>query len=130
MIPPPSHVAQVWLLTDETLAVHFPCEGPHGHTIHLSGDVYGLTCLLQVLRERQKEGPYTVGRESTPTQWQIDRAIRKIKLTTGEEAPPKLDVRRLSRADREALRGQQEVERRKAKRERENFALLEELGLL
>jgi hypothetical protein len=130
MIPPPSHVAQVWLLTDETLAVHFPCEGPHGHTIHLSGDVYGLTCLLQVLRERQKEGPYTVGRESTPTQWQIDRAIQKIKLTTGEAAPPEVDTRRLSKADREALRRQAETQRRKEKLEAENLSFLKELGLV
>jgi hypothetical protein len=130
MIPPPSHVAQVWLLTDETLAVHFPCEGPHGHTIHLSGDVYGLTCLLQVLRERQKEGPYTVGRESTPTQWQIDRDIRRIKLTTGEAAPPDVDARRLSKADREALRRQAETQRRKAKLEADNLTFLKELGLV
>lgn len=127
-IPPPSNVAQVWLASDEALFVHFPADNDgRGHTVHLSADVYGLTCLLQILIERRNKVE-TIGRPSTPSQWDVERALQKIKLSTGTPKVP--DVRKLSREDREVLRGANETERRKAKKIKASEALLAELGLL
>lgn len=132
MIPPPSYVAQVWL-TEGGLSVHFPqANDGKGHTIYLSGDIYGLTCMLQILQERMKNGPYTVGHKSTPTQWQIDREIKRLRGNMPEEIKEVARAKKIAnftRAEHEALRRGQEVEARRERKRREAEELLRELGL-
>lgn len=67
--PLPSYAASIWIAGDQVHAAF------DGHTVAFSNTVMGLKLLLGVLRERQHSTINCIGMESSPTRYQVERAL-------------------------------------------------------
>ena len=89
MIPPPSYAATVWL-SGQTLnvAMESPVPDARGNMVCFPADEYGIKCLLQVLREREKvRSARTIGHKSEPTQYDLDAIYRAMKQNSAKPQP-------------------------------------------
>lgn len=67
--PLPSYAASVWTVGDQVHAAF------DGHTVAFPNTQTGLALLLAVMRERERKGHSVIGMDSSPTKYQVERAL-------------------------------------------------------
>lgn len=91
----PSSAPTIWAEGD-TLYVQFQSPTTSASSrIHLPVNEWGLKYLVQLLRERERTGPQTIGHKSDPTQFDADAIIEALKRSRPAPAAPKIDLRAL-----------------------------------
>ena len=83
LYPAPAYAATVWV-AGETLWLAFPPSNghTHGHSVHLSADVYGFQCALRILREREINGSLKINQKGAQSQHLADAMYKAIRAST------------------------------------------------
>lgn len=77
--PLPHYAASIWCSGDRIMLAIPPRAGEaRGHTLQFPNNAAGMTIILDILRERQREGYQPIGHKSAPVQYDVDAILRKM----------------------------------------------------